>query len=296
LIEPIPVFIVHWNKPESCGRSIEAFLSQGIPVRIVILDNGSEPAKLSYLYALIDNRAVIRELGRNMGFGGALNIALKDWLSNSQEPYAVVAAHDALPMSGCIVKLITVLNMFPRVGIVSPEYGIGHKAQFSALRGPYLVPHPRGSGFEPQAYAHGTLMCIRRECLQDIGLFDERYFAYGDEIDLALRAWHHGWEVGVVWGAIVDNPETSVPSPVACYLQLRNACLLVRNWKGWHWGLVRCMVALGGTCLGLIIPSRRTYHFSTTARFLAIMHALMGHYGPPPPFLSTLSERKRFSA
>lgn len=282
MIEPVPVFIVHWNRPESCARSMNAFLSQGIPTRIVIVDNGSEPTNLQRLYRLIGERATILELGRNAGFGGALNAVLKDWLRTGKEPYACGAAHDALPHPGCIARLIEALIEHPRAGIVSAEYGYGHQAKFNALRGPYLSRSLRGTGFEPQAFPHGTLMAFRRECLQEIGLFDERYFAYGEEIEIGLRAWHYGWETGVVWGAVVDNPESSVPSPVACYLQVRNACLLVRNQKGWIWGLIRCIASMAGTLLAFLIPRRRTYHFSVRARFLGIIHALMGRYGPPP--------------
>ena len=37
-------------------------------------------------------------------------------------------------------------------------------------------------------------MLFRRECLEDVGLFDERYFAYGDEMEIGLRAARHGWK------------------------------------------------------------------------------------------------------
>jgi len=284
--EPIPVFIVHWNRPESCARSVDAFLTQGVPVQITIVDNGSERPNLERLYALIGNRAEVRELGQNKGFPGALNVVLGEWLAKDRSPYALTAAHDALPRPGCIAGLVKTLDADSRVGIVYAEYGIGHKAQFSVLRGPYLLPHHRGTGFECQAFPYGPLLALRRECLQEIGLFDERYFAYYEEIDLGLRAWRHGWKVGVVWGAIVDNPESSVPSPIACYLQTRNSCLLVRNHKGLVLGMVRCMVSLFGTFLAVIMPSRRTYHFSIRARLIAIAHALIGRYGPPPPFLT----------
>ena len=48
-------------------------------------------------------------------------------------------------------------------------------------------------------------MMLRRDCLDEVGLFDERYFSYCEEADLALRARRAGWKVGLVRGARVQN-------------------------------------------------------------------------------------------
>jgi len=55
---------------------------------------------------------------------------------------------------------------------------------FGALLRPSVVD----DGWEDAGYPHGTLLLARRECLLDIGLFDERYFAYCEEADLGERA------------------------------------------------------------------------------------------------------------
>src|SRR5207253_10955484 len=72
-------------------------------------------------------------------------------------------------------------------------------------------------------------MLVRRGCLQEVGLFDERYFAYCEEADLGVRATRAGWEVGVVWHALVRNPSLSVSVAAVEYLKLRNTLLLVRQ-------------------------------------------------------------------
>jgi GT2 family glycosyltransferase len=171
------------------------------------------------------------------------------------------------------------------VGIVSAEYGVGHITRFNGLKGPYLVSHPRGQGFEPQAFPHGTLMMFRRKCLEEIGVFDEQYFAYGDEMDIGLRARKYGWEVGVVWGAKVDNPGCSVPSAAASYLQVRNAILLVKKWKGWHWALMRSLFFGANGFRLFFLKSKQPVIFSARAWFMAIKDAWFGYYGAPPAHL-----------
>src|SRR3546814_8168876 len=65
-------------------------------------------------------------------------------------------------------------------------------------------------------------MFAHRTLLREVGLFDERYFAYCEEADLALRAKAQGWETGLVRGATVVNPHMGTPSRTVDYLQLRN--------------------------------------------------------------------------
>src|SRR3546814_8770780 len=77
-------------------------------------------------------------------------------------------------------------------------------------------------------------MFAHRTLLREVGLFDERYFAYCEEADLALRAKAQGWETGLVRGAIVVNPHMGTPSRTVDYLQLRNTLLLVRERSEEH--------------------------------------------------------------
>ena len=119
-------------------------------------------------------------------------------------------------------------------GMVCPQYENGELYVFSPIRGPRVLPCVSGKpGMVGKTdFIAGTLMLFRRNCLKQTGLFDERYFAYGDEFDLALRARENGWEVGVVWGAIVVNPGTSVTRPVVTYLCTRATLLLARDYGG----------------------------------------------------------------
>src|SRR5439155_14409310 len=122
----------------------------------------------------------------------------------------------------------------------------------------------------------------RRECLQQIGLFDERYFAYGCEMDLGLRARQSGWDIGVVWGARVENPERGVPSAVASYLQIRNALLLVHEWTGLPWAALRTLLSFTNTVYLQLRKPKRPAAFSFRGRLWAIADHWRGNHGAPP--------------
>ena len=282
----VPVFVPHWNRAESCARTVAALHGQTIAVEIVILDNASRVEERTKLAELLGDTATLRQMERNLGFGPALNVGLREWLAAGTDEFAVLAAHDALPEPHCVERLLDVLRARPDIGIASAVSGYPHIARHTGLRGPYLPHHAVGTGFEAQDFPHGTLLAVRRDCLAQIGLFDERFFAYGCEIEIGLRARRAGWVVGAVWGATVENPERGVPSATASYLQVRNALLISREESGAGWALVRTAITLANTLRLAAWPPARPQAFTVGGRLRAVRDAWIGRFGPPPVSVS----------
>jgi GT2 family glycosyltransferase len=156
--------------------------------------------------------------------------------------------------------------------------------------GSILVAAERDTGWEDAGHPHGTLMIAGRACLEDVGLFDERYFAYCEEADLGERARRAGWEVGLVWDALVENPSMSGGSAAVEYLQLRNSLLLVREHFGRYPAFIRLTMAIGDTAWRAAMPGRRTPIFSLPARCRAIADFGRGRYGAPPASLQKATQ------
>jgi GT2 family glycosyltransferase len=288
---PVTVVIVHWNQPERCVRTGRAFAAQrDVDARLVVVDNGSAPAAVSELARGLPGADVVR-VGRNAGFGGAANVGLRRWLDGGVGDWVAVAPHDALPEPDCLRRLLDAVADRPRSGLASAEFGEPGKPVVDRYFGGILVERHRDEGWEDAGHPHGTLLLARRACLEEIGLFDERYFAYCEEADLGLRASAAGWEVGVVWGAIVRNPSVSVRSEVAEYLMLRNSLLLVREHFGRYPAFIRiCFALVNTTRLGLH-PAARGPFFSWRARRRALGDFLWRRLGPPPPDLAVATGR-----
>ena len=283
---PVTVVIVHWNQPARCVQTGRAFMAQrGVDVRLVVVDNGSAPAAVAEVADGLPAAHLLR-VGRNAGFGGAANVGVRRWLEGGAGEWVVVAPHDALPEADCLRRLLDAVAERPRAGLASAEFGEPGKPVVDRYFGGILVDRQRDEGWEDAGHPHGTLLLARRGCLEDIGLFDERYFAYCEEADLGLRASAAGWEVGVVWGAIVRNPTVSVRSEVAEYLMLRNSLLLVREHFGRYPAFIRvCFALVNTTRLGLH-PAARGPFFSWPARRRALRDFLRRRLGPPPPDLA----------
>ena len=286
--EPVTVVLVHWNQPERCADTIEAFQRQGVPVSIVIIDNGSEPEDFARLRQLVDTSAYDVELvplGSNTGFGPAANEGVRQFLEQRSGEWVALAPHDALPAPGTLCQLIDTAEAQNKVGLACADVGDGQTPVVDPYFGGMTKPAEVDSGWEPAAYPHGTLMIARRTCLDEIGLFDERYFAYCEEADLGLRATKAGWQVGLVRGARVVNPSMRSGSPVTDYLMHRNTLLLVREHSGHYHAFIRLNIAAVQLVRGIVQPSSRAWLFSAKGRAWGMVDFTLGRFGPPPAAL-----------
>jgi hypothetical protein len=170
----------------------------------------------------------------------------------------------------------------PRAGLASADFGDAATPVVDPYFGGILAPATVDEGWEPAGHPHGTLLMARREMLEQVGLFDERYFAYCEEADLALRAADAGWETGLVRGAIVVNPDLGTRVSVIDYLQLRNTLLLVREHSGRYHASIRFLLAIGQLIGGLASPERRGPYWDPQARVQALYDHARSRYGAPP--------------
>jgi GT2 family glycosyltransferase len=279
------ILILHWNRTEECERTIGLFIKEVPPSAITVIDNNSTPANIEKLKRLLPAGVALVALEKNLGWGGGLNVGLKHWLEKETGEFSAVSAHDALPEMGCLAKLVKAMRENPKLGMICPQYDTGEIGVFSPIRGPRVIPGtpgPAGSVCHMD-FIHGTLMLFRRDCLKQIGLFDERYFAYGDEYDLALRARKKGWRTGMLWGATVINPGTSVARPVVTYLCTRGTLLLARDHGGRLAAFIRAaLIVMNSLKMGLTPLKKRNAFCHPKARLATVRDFYLGRFGAPP--------------
>ncbi|MEY2460048.1 MAG: N-acetylglucosaminyl-diphospho-decaprenol L-rhamnosyltransferase [Acidimicrobiaceae bacterium] len=280
-MQPFAVVIVHRDQPERLVDTIEAFRAQDVPVAITVVDNGSR------VVPSVDGDDVeVLSMGANLGFGPAANVGYRKFLSDPNAgEWVVLAPHDALPEPTCLSHMLSVLGIRPRAGLACADVGDGATPVIDPYFGGILAPATVNEGWEPAGHPHGTLMLARRACLEEVGIFDERYFAYCEEADLALRAKAAGWQSGLVRGAMVKNPYVGSASAAIDYLQLRNTLLLVREHSGAYHAFIRFCIALWHLASGAVVPSRRGPYWDVEGRMRGLVDFLRGRYGPPPPHL-----------
>lgn len=280
------VVLVHWNQARRCAKTAEQFLESGRVADVCVVDNGSLPAERQLLTKLLNPAVHIVDVGFNSGFGPAANRGWERWLSLSPgTEWSMLAPHDVVVDAGTIDKLVEAAQQHRGAGLLSADVGDDARPVVDHVFGPILKPSLGSEGYETVDYPHGTLMMASRSCLEQIGLFDERYFAYCEEADLGLRARKAGFEVGLVRGATVQNPTVSTSAPVADYLMERNTVLLVAEHFGRRKAAMRLLLTMGHLVEGMLLPSRRNPYWSARARRRAIVDVVKRRWGAPPQSL-----------
>ncbi len=277
----VAVVVVHRNRPDSVGRTVEAYLSQPDTDRVIVVDNGSDPRGIQALDDIDSSVEVIRTAA-NLGFGPGANVGLRRWLRSGDGEWVAVTPHDSIPNPDTVAMILDAVQDRPDVGLVSADVGDGFRPVIDPFLGSIGATPRSESGFDLSDYPHGTFMMARRRCLEEIGLFDERYFAYCEEADLGLRAAEAGWRCGVVRGALVTNPGMSSSVELVAYLQLRNTLLMLREHFGRRNVAFRAVIAMIEIPIGMVRPCARGLHWSPRGRLKALRDHFLHRYGPPP--------------
>lgn len=284
-LAPTPVVVIHRNRPQRLAATIEALVGQTVPVHIVLVDSGSTDENHEKALAMLPPGSDVVRMGSNGGFGPSANAGWRHVLGQvpgQASSWIGLVPHDALPEPDAVERILTAVAERPRAGLACGDFGDGTTPVVDPYFGGIQVPSTTEQGWDPAGYPHGTLLFARRAFLEDVGLFDERYFAYCEEADLGLRAHAAGWEVGLVRGARVHNPDMSNTRPAVDYLMVRNTLLLVREHSGRYKVFIRFVMA----CAQIVTERHTSPYHDARARVHALRDYLRRRWGPPPEALT----------
>ena len=284
---PTTIVVIHRNRPDRLVDTVAALMAQTVAVRIVLVDSGSDPIDHQRALDLLPEGSEVVRMGGNGGFGPSANAGWRHFLDHHDGEWVGLCPHDALAAPDAIERILAAVADRPRAGLACGDFGDGTTPVVDPYFGGIQVPAGTDEGWDPAGYPHGTLLFARRAFLEDVGLFDERYFAYCEEADLGLRAHRAGWEVGLVRGAMVHNPDMSTAAPAVDYLMVRNTLLLVREHSGRYKAFIRFVMA----CSQLVTERGTNPYHHTGARLHALRDFLRMRLGPPPPSLQAVDSR-----
>ena len=243
----ISVIIVNYNGGEWLSRCVQSVGGQSFTdFECFIVDNGSEDGSIAALPKL-DSRFTIMELDENTGFARGNNIAAAkaggEWLA--------LLNPDAFARPDWLEKLLDATTLAPNVTMVgSTQYmalkpniydGVGDFYHVAGLawRGKHGhstegAPPETAEVFGPCAAAS----MYHAETFKRLGGFDERFFCYHEDVDIAFRFRLAGGICIQKADAIVDHVSSGISgkaSTFAVYHGTRNRI----------WTFVKCMPLLG---------------------------------------------------
>ena len=184
-----------------------------LSVEVVVVDNDSSDGSADMVEREFPMARLVRA-GSNLGFARATNAGLRE----SHGDLLLLLNPDTELLGNALVAMANFLHAHHRVAAVGPSlvypdgrpqhgafrfptlwmsffdfFPLNHRLTNSRLNGRYRVPPNRG----PFAVDHplGAAIMVKRETLEEVGLLDESFFMYCEEVDWCLRAKRRGWEI-----------------------------------------------------------------------------------------------------
>lgn len=288
----VSVVIVSWNAQSYLTKCLASLNERAFagPMEIIVVDNGSSDGSPESVEEKFPAVRLIRNR-ENLGFAKANNIGIL----NCRGRYVCLVNSDVEVAEGCIAHLVDYCEQQGDVGMAGPRIlGCDGRPQpscrgfpgvwnmfCSALALDTLFPGVRlFSGYSlsswpqkeprPVDILSGCFWLVRREALDEVGLLDESFFMYGEDMDWCKRFWERGWKVAFVPSAEATHygGASSSNAPTRFFIERHRADL--RYWRKHHsaagvalyFGITcaRLFMRAAGYCLAWVVgrPPRGT--------------------------------------
>jgi len=202
------IIILNWNSGEMTAECIRSLLSMtASDYEIIVVDNGSKDGSADYLQEQFPSITILRQ-DHNLGFAGGCNAGIKFALERGMK-YLLPLNNDTVVNPDFLSELERVAEEHTRAAMISPKIYFWDPPEqlwwaggdFSLWTG---IPKSIGrraldlGQFDvgrQLAWATGCAVLIRCDVLREVGVFDERFSSYAEDLDLSLRVRKAGYEI-----------------------------------------------------------------------------------------------------
>lgn len=262
----VSVIIVSWNAKEHLQNCLRSLNDPGCKYtqEVIVVDNASTDGTVDLVEEQFPEVKLIKNSG-NLGFARANNIGIRA----SSSRYVCLINSDVIVLENCIEKLIDFLDQHPNIGLAGPRIlNPDRTLQPNCRHFPTIWNNlcqtlglnylfPKSAFFsEPfmKYWAHdeirkvdvitGSFWIVRREALEKVGLLDEDFFIYGEDIDWCKRFHNAGWDV-VFYPeskAIHFGAASAANAPTRFYIEMQKSDL--HYWEKYHGRIGQCSYAI----------------------------------------------------
>ena len=238
----ISVITVNYNQSQATCEMLDSLLATGYPaLEVIVVDNNSTKDNPEQIIKRFPNIIFIQS-SKNLGFAGGNNLAIKQ----AKGDYIYLLNNDTVVPERNIENLLSVFQNNVLVGVVCPKIKFFSHPELVQFAGytelsKYTFRNKCIGYGEPDsdlynierhsAYAHGAAMMLKREVIQKVGLMNEHYFLYYEELDWSTRIKKAGYDIIYTPSTYILHKEslsTGKNSPLQTYYLNRNRVLYVR--------------------------------------------------------------------
>ena len=209
----LSIIVVNWNTRDLLANCLQSIYDtvHDLTFEVIVVDNASTDGSADMVRERFPQVRLI-ENAENVGFAKANNQGIK----RSSGRYIVLLNSDTVVRSKAIAHLTTFLDTHPDAGacgplLLNPNDTLQPSCypfltagrEFWRLIfldrviriGSYPMNHWDTKSPHNVEVVSGACLALRREALNHVGLLDERYFMYSEEMDLCYRLHQEGWRI-----------------------------------------------------------------------------------------------------
>ena len=213
----VSAVVVHYETPDLLDRCLDALrASADVALETIVVDNASSSFDALAVARHLPGAAVVRNQ-RNLGFAAAANQGLR--MAGGR--YLLLLNADTVVEPGTIAEMVAYMDTRPDVGCATARLTLEDGRLDLACRRLFPTParslyrltllsrlFPRSRRFGQYNLTYlpedqeteidspcGAFMMVRAEIRDRVGLLDERYFLYGEDLDWAFRIKRAGWKI-----------------------------------------------------------------------------------------------------
>ncbi len=280
-MKEVAIVILHYVKQQltrECLESVEKLNTKSLILKTIVVNNNPKE-NLDNLKKRF-RKVTFLETGKNLGFAGGNNFGIKSALKNGAD-FVFVLNNDTLLDKDLLVQLIKVASLNKQIAILSPKIYFApgyeyHKERYKSkdlgkiiwyaggiidwqniLTSHQGVDEIDGGQYDVGGgtdFVSGCAMFVNQRVFEKIGLFDERYFLYLEDLDFCQRAKLSGFKIiyapqAKLWHKNAGS--STVGGSLHDYFFTRNRLLF-----GTKYGRLRAKLALVRESLRLLVSGR----------------------------------------
>lgn len=202
------IILLQYNYPEYTIECIRSLQKLDYPnYEIVVVDNASSSETQEAIKRHFPQIPLIRNK-KNLGYTGGNNVGIRYSLQKGAD-YIYILNNDTIVAKNSLKKLVEMLQSNPEIGAVMPKIyyydkpdtiqGAGCKISvrrgLAGLVGTNEIDRGQYERVTETDYISGCALLTKKEVIEKVGLFDENYFIYYDDVDWSVRARQSGFKL-----------------------------------------------------------------------------------------------------
>jgi len=254
----VAIILLNWNSFDHTSNCIESLQLCDYPnFEIIVVDNGSIDGSGNLLKAKFPKIILIAS-ATNEGFAAGNNRGFSYAIEN-QFAYAMMLNNDVFVEPDFISKLINYMEAHPETGAIQPKIFFNHDRKkiwnggsyfLSWLGWTYSKKYMRSAGalqsqFQQVDWITGCAFLTKISILKEVGLLEEAFFIYYEDVDLSFRIRSKGYQLtfhpeSIIYHIAGSSNKAKVKgkegysSPIVHYLNSRNHIWFLKKWTKWY--------------------------------------------------------------